>query len=304
VVFSTTEELSLAIKLLPKGLKIVLKNESRISEEMSDEMGWREQNASTSQNDLNKFLEILEGMGFTRKRSLRVLRKMDGDLEKAANVLVDWHQQKENRIKKRKFDEELIPQAILNIEKLQIDDEGGEDVRQRNKKFRETGNTAHVQLPKDGPWPAQFTRIFVDGNNLMFLTNGLRKLTLQKKFRKIENVLASITEHFSEKTKITAILIFDGTPTNSQKTLLNGSSMTVTSARPEFPTTDQALIHWAKNNPSEVASSVVVTSDRALSGELKVAGLASVKPAEWLKFVASGEDYKMWIEEKVSQSVQ
>jgi hypothetical protein len=53
-----------------------------------------------------------------------------------------------------------------------------------------------------------------------------------------------------------------------------------------------------------VASSVVVTSDRALSGELSVAGLASVKPAEWLKFVASGDDYKMWIEEKVSQSFQ
>jgi len=303
VVFSTTDELSLAMKLLPKGLKIVLKNDSsRISEELSDDMECREQNASTYQNDLNKFLEILEGMGFARKRSLQVLRKMDGDLEKAVNVLVDWHQQKENRIRKRKFDEEST-QTTLNIEKLQID-ESGDDMRQRNKKFREIGNTAHVQLTKDGPWPTQFKRIFVDGNNLMFLTNGLRKLTLQKKFREIENVLASITEHFSENTKITAILIFDGTPTNSQKTLPNGSSLTVTSARPEFPTTDQALIHWAKNNPSEVASSVVVTSDRALSGELKVAGLASVKPAEWLKFVASGEDYKMWIEEKVSQSVQ
>jgi len=183
-------------------------------------------------------------MGFARKRSLQVLRKMDGDLEKAVNVLVDWHQQKENRIRKRKFDEEST-QTTLNIEKLQID-ESGDDMRQRNKKFREIGNTAHVQLTKDGPWPTQFKRIFVDGNNLMFLTNGLRKLTLQKKFREIENVLASITEHFSENTKITAILIFDGTPTNSQKTLPNGSSLTVTSARPEFPTTDQALIHWAK----------------------------------------------------------
>jgi len=204
--------------------------------------------------------------------------------------------------KKRKLDEELQPQATLNIEKLRIEDEA--DAHQRNKKFRDIGNAAHVLLPKDSPWPEQFTRIFVDGNNLMFLTSGLRKLTLQKKFREIENVLASITEHFSEHTKITAILMFDGTPSNSQKTLQNGSTMTVTSARPQFPTTDKALIHWAKNNPSEVASSVVVTSDRALSGELKVAGMASVKPAEWLKFVASGDDYKMWIEEKVSQSVQ
>jgi len=48
---------------------------------------------------------------------------------------------------------------------------------------------------------------------------------------------------------------------------------------------------------------VVVSSDRALSGELKEVGLVSVKPSEWLKFVA-GAEYQNWIEEKVSQNVQ
>jgi len=260
-------------------------------------MGWREQNASTSRSDdFNEFLGILEGMGFPRKRALRVLYRMDGDLEKTVNVLAEWHQQKENRNNKRKFD-----QDTLNIDKLQIEDH--EEERQRNKRLRKIGNFSHVQLPVDGIWPEQFTRIFVDGNNLMFLSNGLRNLTLKKNFRAVENVLASITEHFSEHTKITAILMFDGTPTNTHKTLQNGSTLTVTSARPLFATTDKALIHWAKNNPTEVATSVVVSSDRALSGELKEVGLVSVKPSEWLKFVA-GAEYQNWIEEKVSQNVQ
>jgi len=223
-----------------------------------------------------------------------------GDLEGAVNVLADWNAKKENKMlkKKRKHDDQTLPQEM---EKLQIDEE--DDERRKNKKFREIGNAAHVQLPKDQPWPGQFKRIFVDGNNLMFLTNGLRKLTLSKKFRQIENVLASITEHFSENIPINAVLMFDGTPSNVFKTLTNGSTLTVTSARPQFPTTDRALIHWATNNPSEVASSVVVTSDRALSGELKMAGLVSVKPSEWLKFIATG-DYKEWVEEKVRQNVQ
>jgi len=297
VVFSTTEELALAIKLSPSGLRVVVQKEKiRISEELSDEMGWREQNASISQNDFNTFLGTLEGMGFPRKRALRVLYKMDGDLEKTVNVLADCQQQKENRINKRKFD-----QDTLNIDKLQIEDH--EEEYQRNKKLRQMGNSSHVQLPVDGIWPEHFKRIFVDGNNLMFLTNGLRHLTLRKNFRAVENVLGSITEHFSGQTKITAILMFDNTPTNTHKTLENGSTLTVTSALPHFTTTDKALIHWAKNNTTEVASSVVVTSDRALSGELKEAGMVSVKPSEWLRFVA-GAEYKQWIDEKVSQNVQ
>jgi len=297
VVFSTTEELALAIKLSPSGLRIVLQKERTRISESDDEMGWREQNASLSQNDFNSFLGILEGMGFPRKRALRVLYRMDGDLEKTVNVLTDWHQHKENRNNKRKFD-----QDTLNIDNLQIEDH--EEERQRNKKFRQMGSSLQVQLPVDGIWPEQFKRIFVDGNNLMFITNGLRKLTLQKNFRAVENVLASITEHFSGKTILTAILMFDNTPTNTHKTLQNGSTLTVTSARPHFVSTDKALIHWAKNNPTGVASSVVVSSDRALSGELKEAGMVTVKPLEWLKFVAGGTECKQWIEEKVRQNVQ
>jgi len=89
VVFSTTEELALAIKLSPSGLRVVVQKEKiRISEELSDEMGWREQNASISQNDFNTFLGTLEGMGFPRKRALRVLYKMMVTLKKPLMCLL------------------------------------------------------------------------------------------------------------------------------------------------------------------------------------------------------------------------
>jgi len=186
------------------------------------------------------------------------------------------------RTKKRKPDE-----LTENMEKLQIE----ENESVRNKKFRLIAETADVQLPADGTWPSEFERLFVDGNNLMYLTAGLRKLTLQKKKRQAEQALANIVEIFSAKFRVTSILIFDGTQTKESKVLQNGSVMSITSARPEFSTSDKALIHWAKNNPDSAKKTLVVTSDRALSGELAISCVKTVKPARWLKFlsgVASG----------------
>jgi len=187
---------------------------------------------------------------------------------------------------------------VLNIEELQIDDE-----KRRNKKF--CRDTEHINIPLDEPWPAQFQRIFIDGNNLMFLSNGIRKLTLQKRFRETEKVIASVAESFAECIKITAIVMFDGTPTHFTKNYPNGSAVTVTSAKPGFPTTDQALIFWGKSNPNDVGNSLVVTSDRALTDELKRTGMSVCKPSSWLKFVVKlfsmdqNMDYREWIDTKI-----
>lgn len=206
--------------------------------------------------------------------------------------------EKENHAFKRKLENLEVEEFA---EKLQIKDEN-----ERNKKFRAVAKTAHLKLPSDGIWPVEIVRIFVDGNNMMFLTSGLRNLTLQKRFNQTEQALATIVETFSAHVTITSVLLFDGTKTNSSKTLPNGSSITVTSARPQFPTTDQALIHWAKNNPNDVKNSLVVTSDRALSGELKLYGMELVKPSEWLNFVVrlvlgnlESLSYEKWIDEKI-----
>jgi len=164
---------------------------------------------------------------------------------------------------------------------------------------------AYIEIPVNEAWPAQFERIFIDGNNLMFLTNGIRKLTLQKKFRETEQVITSIAESFAECIKITAVVMFDGTPTQKTKNYPNGSEVTVTSARPAFPTTDQALICWGKSNPNCVGNSIVVTSDRALTGELKTFGMSICKPSSWLKFVVhmlsmdQTVDYRDWIDTKI-----
>jgi len=250
VVFSTTEELELALKLTPY-LRIVLQKKSNTTE---------------------------------------------------VPIPVRWIP-KEKRPKKRPHEndsEEILP---LNIEELQIDE------RQRNKKFRSIAKTHEniTNIQPNEPWPAQYQRIFIDGNNLMFMSGGLRKLTLQHKKRETEQTITGIVDSFAEVIKITAILMFDGTPTNFTKNYPNGSVLTVTSAKPEFPTTDQALISWGKSNTNCVGNTIVVTSDRALTGELISMGISMCKPSSWLKFVMrlfttdENLDFRNWIDGRIGK---
>jgi len=250
VVFSTTEELELALKLTPY-LRIVLQKKSNTTE---------------------------------------------------VPIPVRWIP-KEKRPKKRPHEndsEEILP---LNIEELQIDE------RQRNKKFRSIAKTHEniTNILPNEPWPAQYQRIFIDGNNLMFMSGGLRKLTLQHKKRETEQTITGIVDSFAEVIKITAILMFDGTPTNFTKNYPNGSVLTVTSAKPEFPTTDQALISWGKSNTNCVGNTIVVTSDRALTGELISMGISMCKPSSWLKFVMrlfttdENLDFRNWIDGRIGK---
>jgi len=242
VVFSTTEELELALKLTPNNLRIVL-----------------------------------------QKKSIPV------------PIPVRWIP-KDKRPKKRPHEDDLSD-IQWQVEDLHIDE------IQRNKKFCGTRNPSHITaIPLTEPWPSQFQLIFIDGNNLMFLSSGLRKLTLQKRFRETERAITAIVESFAKIIKITAILMFDETSTYMTKNFPNGSVLKVTSARPASPTTDQALIGWGKSNPSGVGNTIAVTSDRALTGELKTIGMSVCKPSSWFKFVmklfSTDEDldYRIWID--------
>jgi len=240
ILFSSTEELELALKISPNVLRVVLQKEREI-------VPWTPK----------------------EKRARKRTHSLDRDLAK-------------------------------NVEALEIDDE-----RQRNKKFRAIGNTAIIEIPINEPWPAQFERLFVDGNNLMFLTNGIRSLTLRKKFRETERAITSVVESFAECVKIDAVVMFDGTPTEKTKDFQNGSKVQVTSARPAFPTTDEAFIFWAKSNQNIVRNTLTVTSDRALAGQLSIAGMSITKPSSWFKFVVTvltkdpNTDYRQWIDSRI-----
>jgi len=146
------------------------------------------------------------------------------------------------------------------------------------------------------------TRVFVDGNNLFYITNKLRQLTLHHKTHLTEKVLASVAEAFAQMIQLRMEVLFDHATSTASSQLNNGSSFSITTARPDFVTSDAKLLHWATNNPTLVNQAVVVTSDRALCGELHTLGVSIVKPGVWLQCVAkllSGEtnvQYQHWLD--------
>jgi hypothetical protein len=230
----------------------------------------------------------------------------------------------------------------------------------------------------------QFAKVILDGNNMLFITSELRGLTVGRKRAKAEKLLSVAALAFSQIVGITIEVVFDQTrlpkAMNSDQNFIsqpeislansslqefnakisqiavnfpvigiplafpNGTFVSVSSARPEFASTDDKLISWARANfqqptaatttststttstaiastttttttttlplsspnssssGSSASSSLmtipnssilVVTSDRALAGELCSLGVPLMKPGTWIsRFVslfASGE---------------
>jgi len=182
------------------------------------------------------------------------------------------------------------------------------------KQFRDVA----VFIDLAGGLPAgKFTHVFVDGNNMFYLTDKLRHFTLRGKTKTTEQVLSSVARYFAELVRLDVEIVFDAACSipsgrnsddpNSALPLVhldNGSSFLISSARPTYPTSDAKLVAWARAHPLEAAQTLVVTSDRALAGELSTLGVSVAKPGTWLSCVvqiATGGnpetqiDWKGWL---------
>jgi len=161
----------------------------------------------------------------------------------------------------------------------------------------------NLDLTKES-WPNR-KRLYVDGNNMLYLTSSLRNATLRGNKVKAEHALEEATNAFvvgMAGTISHGILIFDHTSTHSVRTYpdLNGVDLIICSARPDFPTSDDALIQWCKDDSNIGIDSVFVTSDRALAIQLKELGGIIVKPRQFLVLAQaiSGDkqEFEAWIE--------
>jgi len=202
-----------------------------------------------------------------------------------------------------------------------------------SKQFLQLAPEAYAPNVRDMILSKGFSKIVIDGNNMMFITDGLRKNTLHGKRKQSEKLLSLAALAFSQLVGVTTEVIFDathlpkkrddsildGAPVPSVEkssvpaftteiakiakdfpvvgvpiTFTDGTFILVSSARPEFATTDDKLISWARANKQELSPSgprnsdiVVVSSDRALAGELYSLGVTLIKPGNWIGLFAS-----------------
>jgi hypothetical protein len=143
-------------------------------------------------------------------------------------------------------------------------------------------------------WPAQLTSVFLDGNNMLYVTGAIRRAALvRREVHLAENMLTELAVKFTEAVGSAlskCVLIYDNP--NSQRKSQGTGLVEVRSARPTFSTSDDQLVAWAKTLKqdgvvSKPENALFVTSDRGLSQRLHAEGVTIMKPKEWFTFVAS-----------------
>jgi len=216
------------------------------------------------------------------KRQLREERKDERNAKKehkrAAQEMGGPKPQEEGQTRRR-----LTPEERKEL---------NEQRKKQRLEERQARNNSAEDDDNVDEWPADATHLFLDGNNMMFVTTKLRSLTLGRNRRQAEALLASVAKFFilSQPGKIKeATLIFDNTSTDEKMVIGKDTLFHICSARPKQPTSDDVLIAWAKQAKEEGRSSgmIFVTSDRALREQLKEAGGRLMKPKHWIRLSRS-----------------
>jgi hypothetical protein len=133
----------------------------------------------------------------------------------------------------------------------------------------------------------KITKLYLDGNNMLFVDNLIRKDCLTKKTLDAELKLSNLSLSYIKKALVPdCTLIFDRTKQVFSKTS-EGVSLLVRSAYPEFESSDDAFKIWAGClNADELKSVLFVTSDRELTDRLKERKVENVmRSGEFMKLV-------------------
>lgn len=269
-----------------------------------------------------KELKELVDAGFSNKRqNLKLLFKTQGDVETVKNFLLAKNalklklrlvkdtkkefdkkaEKKEKKLEKLAMKEEKKAlkeekkalkeeKKVLKEEKKSLKEE---KKLKKNKeadsvaKRSDTNNnsveeTAAYKLSEKG-WPSGPVHLYLDGNNMLFVVAAVRSLVLKRKTAAAESVLEAFARKFASAMGVKhCTLIFDDTKKSVVET-----GFTVCSARPSYPTSDDALVEYAQTNTG--TASVFVSSDRGLMARLRECGdhVILVKPKDWFHYAAS-----------------
>jgi hypothetical protein len=143
---------------------------------------------------------------------------------------------------------------------------------------------------------------------MLFVTSAIRNTCLRTKLRNGEHLLESMARDWTLATPQLnrCTLIFDDTTTR-----VSEDRFEVISARPNYPTSDHALIEWANKATAEEKEVICIfTSDRALGEALTTAGVTVFKSKKWFQLASNAlpmkdaENVDSWAEKWISTNVK
>mmetsp|Transcript_3338 Transcript_3338/g.4588 ORF Transcript_3338/g.4588 Transcript_3338/m.4588 type:complete len:311 (+) Transcript_3338:49-981(+) len=293
----------------------------------SDRMETEQQTAQTT-GDFRQQIAALEQSGFKKhKYNYKLLKRTGGNVEVVKAFLEAEDKtrqaQKEERKKRRSDYSSSSSSSSSSEDERKKEKRAKREQKKEEKKkekvfkkiekkdwkqYRKNGKNANahvktesvddlpaiVNLNENG-WPAEGKNLYLDGNNMLFVLGPIRKLALQGKRAHAEFVLQCLAEEFTKKMGLTkCTLIYDNTKKN-----VATASFVVCSARPDFATSDDALVAWASEPEGK---GLYVTSDRGLIERLAAVGSSICKPKQWFSFVArilsdgGAEDLESWVQ--------
>jgi len=193
---------------------------------------------------------------------------------------------KRNRRNKR-FQDDGKEEEDTRNNNMFIKEENNEDTRNDNVLIEEEKNEDY-SVDKIMDWPVgAYSTLYVDGNNMLFLNSTLRHNTLRRKKKKSEKIITNAVEQFCNNNQFDlVIVIFDQTNLVYEKVLSNGTKLVVTSARPQFKTSDDAIVDFnEKQSPEVRIKSLIATSDRGLCDRLTNLGAHVMKSKMFLSAI-------------------
>jgi len=183
-----------------------------------------------------------------------------------------------------------------------------------DKKVKEHGKGKYKNYPAENridlytvDWTG-FNHFYVDGNNLMYLTSSIRKLSLRRGGRDdAAKLLSQVAKEFSSAIHVDTTIVFDGGRLPTVDENLNGITFRITRARPDFESSDDQLVWWARTNLDVAGKTIVVTSDRELGDRLRELGVEIAGPKSWVTYAAKlsktkeGQSLDEWLDEKIAK---
>jgi hypothetical protein len=168
------------------------------------------------------------------------------------------------------------------------DDESGNDNDNENDNEIEEDVVGDPAFTVLSDWPDNISHLYIDGNNLLYIAKNIGNMTIKRKGSKAQEILIGSFELFSSLVKglESVFIIFDYTQSIYDKTIGENTKFTIRSARPQFNTSDDALVSEAEKIERKERS-LFVTSDRGLCSRLVSLGTTVVRPKIFFNIVLS-----------------
>jgi len=222
-----------------------------------------------------------------------VLRK----IKKGGNIRIEIvGKEKKEQIKKNSdsvTDSDSDPMLQDDNNNLQENDSNNMSV-DSGKKSEDYSSEKVMDWPVD-----KYSTLYVDGNNMLFLNSALRHNTLRRNKKKAEKMITYAVEQFCNIYRFDlVVVIFDSTNLVYEKVLSNGTKFVVTTAIPQYKTSDDAIVDFnEKQSPEVRMKSLTATSDREFTQRLTDLGSHVMKSKMFLSVICKAVNGSMGLSE-------